>query len=150
MTKDPTPAEALAAIRDARGSVVEQMNKAHWSLDVLYGASCAGIVAGAGLPSPIGMTVTAVSICGLAVMVRVWQKQTGVWISGLSPKRARWVSISLGVLLVGLLIASLASGRMVGHWWPSIVFGLVAGVGSVVASRVWMRVYRRELAEEGA
>lgn len=151
MTDDhQTPTEALASIRDSRASVDDRLNRAHWSLDVLYGAACAIIVGGQGLPQPIGILSVAVGLAGLAVMVSLWRKQTGLWVSGLSPRRARWVALGLGAALVGFVVAGMVLNRVTGLWWPSLAVGVVAGVSAVAASRLWTRVYRRELAEEGA
>ncbi|MGV8928341.1 MAG: hypothetical protein ACOH1E_01190 [Brevundimonas sp.] len=145
MTNDqPTPAEALASITAARTAVGERL-KVHWGYDVLYGLSCAGIVGSHGLPQPWSFGVLGLSLAGLAGMVHLWRKQTGMWVSGISPPRARWVAFGLGVILLGLMFGSLYLERVTGLWWISLAAGAVAGVIAVVASRLWMRVYLREL-----
>ncbi|HYC75860.1 hypothetical protein [Brevundimonas sp.] len=147
MTEDPTPAEALASIRAARGSVGDRLT-VHWSYDVAYGLICGGIVASLGVPAPYGSLIVVVCMLGLVLMIQWYRKQTGVWVSGLSPRRARWVALGLGFVLVSLCIASLLLTRRLGLWWAPFATGAAAGLIAVVASRLWMRVYRRELENE--
>lgn len=147
MSEDPTPAEALASIRAARSSVGDRL-KVHWSYDLAYGLICGGVVASIGVPVPYGSLMLVVCMLGLVLMIHWYRKQTGVWISGLSPRRARWVALGLGFVLVGLCIASLLLTRRLGLWWAPFAAGAAAGLIAVVASRLWMRVYRRELEEE--
>lgn len=147
MTEDPTPAEALASIRAARGSVGDRL-KVHWGYDVVYGLICAGIVASLGFPAPWGSMIVVFCMLGLVLMVQWYRKQTGVWTSGLSPRRARWVALGLGFVLVCLCVGSLILTRRYDLWWAPFATGAAAGLIAVVASRLWMRVYRRELEEE--
>ena len=147
MSDDPTPAEALASIRAARGSVGDRL-KVHWAYDVVYGLICGGVVASAGVPAPWGSLVLVVCMLGLVLMVQWYRKQTGVWISGLSPRRARWVALCLGAVLLALTIGGLIVARRYDVWWAPLAAGAAAGLIAVVASRLWMRVYRRELEDE--
>ena len=144
MTEDQTPAEALASIAAARASVGDRL-KGHWAYDVVYGLCCAGIVSAQGLPQPWSILTVGPSVVGLGLMVQFWRKHTGLWVSGISPPRARWVAYGLGVVLVGLVFGNLYLSRVTGLWWIPLVFGAAGGVIGVVASRLWMRVYLREL-----
>ena len=142
---DPDPAEALASIRAARGAIDDRL-KVHWLYDAVYGLLCGGVVASLGVPQPFGTFIVTGCILGLVVMVRWWRKETGLWISGVSPPRARWVAYGLGVVLLALVLGGLWLTRH-GVWWGSLAAGGVAAVVGVLASRLWTRVYRRELAE---
>lgn len=147
MTEDQTtPAEALAAISAAR-TAVGQRFKVHWGYDVVYGVCCGGIVAAQGLPQPLGIGIVGLSVAGLALMVHKWRKQTGMWVSGVSPPHARWVAIGLMAVLLGLIFGSLYLTRITELWWIPLAAGVVGGIVAVLASRLWMRIYLRELGE---
>lgn len=150
MTNDPNPAEALASIKATRTAVGERMMNVHWSYDLVYGLLCGMIVSAIGLPQPYGILTTAIAIGGLGLMVRAWQKQTGTWVNGFSPPRARWVAIGLGLVMLALMVGGMWLVKTADLWWGSLATGAAAGVIAVIASRLWMRVYRRELAEPGA
>lgn len=145
MTDDqPTPAEALASITAARSAVTDRL-KVHWGYDVAYGLCCGGIVAAQGLPQPLGMGVLVLSIGGLGLMVQQWRKQTGMWVGGYSPPRARWVAIGLTVVLLGLVFANMYLSRVTDLWWSPLAVGAVGGIVAVLASHLWMRAYLRGL-----
>lgn len=145
MTQDPNPHEALASIKAARadfpGSVDYPLG-----YDLLYGAVCALLVAGQGMPDPWRFIALPIAMAGLVLMITAWRKKFGWWVSGYSPKRARWVAFGLGAVLVGLIVLSLY-GRSAGPDWLWLVSGGVGFVASIAGSRLWMHVWRRELAE---
>lgn len=143
--QDPNPQEALAAIQAARSSVAPDIAYPI-GYDVLYGAACGLLLASQGLPMPWSMVALALSCSGLALMMTAWRKKFGWWVSGYSPKRARWVAFALLPVFLGLLGLSLY-GRYVGPWWLFIVSGGIGFVVAIAASRLWMRVWRKELAE---
>lgn len=145
MTQNPNPHEALASIQAARNSVGNTMNYPIW-YDALYGGVCGLLVAGQGMPQPWSLIVLPIALGGLAAMVVSWRKRFGWWVSGYSPKRARWVAFGLLAVFLGLIGLSLY-GRYVGPWWLFIVSGLIGFVVSIIGSRRWMRVWRKELAE---
>ena len=126
MTQDPNPHEALAAIRAARESVPGPTGYPV-GYDLLYGGVCGLLVAGQGMP-------------------HLWRGKYGWWINGYSPKRARWVAFGLAAVLVGLIGLSLY-GRVYGPWWLFIVSGVLGALAAGLGGRLWMRVWRRELAE---
>jgi len=145
MTQDPNPHEALAAIREARadfpGSVDYPVG-----YDLLYGAVCALLVAGQGMPRPWSFIALPIAMAGLILMIVGWRKKFGWWVSGYSPKRARWVAFALGAVLVGLIALSLY-GRGPGPDWLWMVSGGIGFVAAIAGSRLWMHVWRKELAE---
>src|SRR4051794_35382633 len=115
MTQDPNPHEALASIQAARSSVVANTTYPAW-YDALYGGVCGLLVASQGMPTLWGLIVLPVALGGLAVMVMSWRKKFGWWVSGYSPRRARWVAFGLVGVFLGLMGLSLY-GRYVGPWW---------------------------------
>ena len=145
MTQDPNPHEALASIRDARAGLAPPADYP-LAYDLAYGAICALLVAGQGLPQPWSFIVLPIALGGLAVLVMWWRKTYGWWVSGYSPKRARWVAFGLVVVFVGLVGMTLY-GRTVGPSWLYLVSGGIAFVAAIAGSRLWLRVWRAELAE---
>lgn len=149
MTNDPTPAEALASIETARGAVSDRLS-IHWRYDLFYGLACGLLVAGQGLPQPYAVLTVPIAMAGLALMIRWWKARTGFWVDGFSPKAARPVALGLGALLISLMLASLYLTRVAGLWWGPLVTGGIAAIVAMLASRMWMRAYRRELARSAA
>lgn len=145
MTDDPPPAEALAAIREARGAVGRDLRHG-LGYELLYGLVCGLLVAGQGLPQPWAVLTVPIALGGLALMVRGWRARYGFWVDGFAPRRARWVALTTGAALALLMIASLA-GRAMDMAWIPLVTGPVAFVVAIVCGRWWMAVYRRELQE---
>lgn len=148
MSQDPqNPQDALASIRAARSSVAPSMNYP-LGYDLAYGAVCGLLVAGQGMPQPWSLIVLPIALGGLAILVMWWRKTFGWWVSGYSPKRARWVAFGLLAVFLGLISLSLY-GRFVGPWWLFMVSGALGFIAAIVGSRIWTGVWRRELAEIG-
>jgi len=145
MTQDPTPQEALAAIREARADLAAPANYPV-GYDLLYGAVCGLLVAGPGAPHPWGVIVLPVAMAGLALMITSWRAKFGWWVNGYSPKRARWVAFGLAAVFLGLVLLSLY-GRGSGPDWLFLISGGLGFVLAIAGSRLWMRVWRKELAE---
>ncbi|WP_122465464.1 hypothetical protein [Brevundimonas lutea] len=147
MSQDPNPAEALASIRQARDTLLPPATYPI-SYDLIYGVICGLLVACQGLPQPWSLLVLVISLAGLALMVRMWRDRMGYWINGYSPRRARWVAIGMVVVFIALMGGSLY-GRYVGPDWLFLVTGALGFVTAIIGGRVWMAVWRRELAETG-
>ncbi|MCS6625649.1 hypothetical protein N0B44_22300 [Roseibacterium beibuensis] len=147
MTQDPNPHEALASIRDARAGLALPADYP-LAYDLAYGAICALLVAGQGMPRPWSFIVLPIALGGLAGLVMWWRKKYGWWVSGFSPRRARWVAFGLVVVFLALMGMTLY-GRYVGPSWLYLVSGGIAFVAAIGASRLWLRAWRRDLAEAG-
>lgn len=145
MTQVPDPQAALASIQEARAGLAGTTGYPA-VYDLFYGAACALLVAGPGLPPPWSAIAPPVAMSGIAILVVWWRKRHGWWISGVSPRRARWVAFGLGAVLVALLGLTV-HGRGPGPSWLYLVSGGLAFVASIAGSRLWMQVWRRELAE---
>lgn len=148
MTRSTDPKEALAAIASARRTVPGDM-KYPLAYDAAYGACCGLLVAGQGLNQPWSALVLVISLVGLASMIHLWRKQNGWWVSGYSPRRARWAAIGLAAVLIGLMGLSIW-GRIAGVAWTPLATGTAGFVAAVVGGRIWMSVWKRELAEAEA
>src|SRR5690606_35631044 len=130
--------------RSARADVPGSANYP-FGYDLFYGGACALLVAAQGLPRPWDFLALGVSLAGFVLMIRWWRKNLGWWVSGYSPKRARWVAIGLAVGLLGLMGLS-AWGRYEGPGWLWMVSAGLAFAAALVGSRLWMRTWRKELA----
>lgn len=143
---DPAGAlDALNSIRDTREQALGKMDYWPWWYDAGYAASCALLVAGQGLGTGIGMACTAIALAILVIIMRKWQAETGVWVNGYSPKRARWAAFGLAALLIGLMAISIWFGRLQDVVWVPLVCGAIAAVLGLVGMRVWMALYRRDV-----
>jgi hypothetical protein len=145
MTDPSNPKDALAAIQAARAGVPGEMRYPP-SYDLAYGLICGLLVAGQGLPTPWSMIALVVSLAGLALIVRWWKKHMGWWVSGYSPKRARWVAFALVAVFLALMAVSLW-GKDEGIVWMPLATGAAGFVAAIVGGRLWMHVWKRELAE---
>ena len=145
MTQDPNPHEALASIRDARAGLAAPADYPV-AYDLAYGAVCAMLVAGQGLPRPWSFIVLPLALGGLAGLIMWWRKKYGWWVSGYSPKRARWVAFGLLAVFLALIGLTLYGNR-IGSSWLYLVSGGIAFVAAVAAGRLWLHVWRKDLAE---
>lgn len=141
----PSASEALAAIRTARAGIAGPPAYP-LGYDLLYGTACALLVAAQGLQAPYSLLVLALALGGLGLMIAGWRRHFGWWISGYSPRRARWVAVAMVVVFLGLMALS-HYGRTDGPWWLYLVSGALGFVAAIAGSRIWMRVWRAELAE---
>ena len=146
MTQDPNPQEALASIQEARASVGQSLDYP-FAWDLFYGAILGLMVGGAGFPQPWSTVTLALSLAGLAFMVRWWRNRTGWWVSGYSPPRAKWVAFGLVAVMMALMSLSFWTRLFDGPMWAPFVAGALAAVAAMIGGRLWMRAYRRDLLE---
>ena len=149
MTHDnPDPAEALAAIERAQKDVHRKVGAGSWRYDITYSAVIAGMIGSQALSMPLSAIGTMLGVVALSVMLRRESDRLGVMVTGVSPKRARWVAFGLGMVLVVMILGII----VLQHKAPSTAV-LVAGTAAAMvlafcialaASRLWLRVYRRE------
>lgn len=145
MTEQPDPREALDAIASARRAVPGEMNYPV-GYDLMYGVVCGLLVAGQGMRAPWSAFVVVFSILGLMFMIHWWRRKHGWWVNGYSPKRARWVAIAIATVLVGLMGVSIW-GKSAAVVWMPLATGAAGFITAVVGGRLWMHVWKRELAE---
>lgn len=149
MTENPTPEEALAAIKAARGEVGRSLDY-HPMWDVVGGIPVAIMVGGQGLPPPWSTLTVVFGILGVVWSMNAWKARFGWWVNGYSPKKARWVAFGLLALLVPLMLVGLWTSLGDGPWWLPLVTAVISWAIMAVGSRVWMKVYRKEVDEAGA
>lgn len=75
--------------------------------------------------------------------VRRFRRLNGVWLSGM--RKGATIPASVAALLIyfGAWLGSAAAARAEA-WWLVALLAVVAGVGFVLTSRWWMRLYRKE------
>lgn len=148
MTEDPTPAEALASIQRSQKDIQRKVAAGSWRYDIGYSAICAMMVGTQALDMPLNTLGVAIGVLLLAVLFRREADRLGVSITGLSPRRARWVAIGLGLVLIPLMLLAIllnhfaTSGVMLALGAASLM--AVAFIVCLIGSRLWLRVYRRE------
>lgn len=143
-TPEQSPADALASIRASRTTVADRM-VLPWFYDALYAVGAGGMVASQVLPTPLSTLGIFACVGLLVVYATVWKRKVGVWVSGITPRRARWVAISGGLTAAILMIVSMVCMREFGLWQVPLILGAVTMVAAFFINRLWVRVYRREL-----
>ena len=83
-----TPAEALDSIRRSRAVVADKVAKGSWTYDLIYSSIGAVMVAGQVAPLPFNVLASAGGAVAFALLARKWAQKTGVFVSGVTPKRA--------------------------------------------------------------
>lgn len=137
--------EALNSIRDTRADTLAKMDHWPWWYDAGYAAACALLVGGQGYGVPAGPLCSGLAMLVLVVIMRCWKAETGVWVSGLAPRRARWAAIGFGIILLGLIAASMTFGLQRGIVWAPLVCGALAAILGGAGMRVWMHLYRMDV-----
>lgn len=144
MVQSTDARDALVAIAETRKRAIETRYPIGY--DLIYGIICAALVAGQGLSQPWSMLVLVGSLVSLALLVRWWRDRCGWWVSGYSPKRARWVAYGLVAVFMSLIGLSLY-GRFAGPDWLFLVSGALGFVSAVAGGRLWMWMWRKDLGE---
>lgn len=142
--EDLSPLDAIEQARAARASVADRVAKTSWTYDLIYSALVSGLVASQALPVPTSVLGMVACTLALVVLSRTWAGRTGVWISGVTPARARWVAIGLGLAMAALMFAAVYLRRTTGEPWASLALAPVAFMVALAGSRLWWAVYRRE------
>jgi len=144
----PTPTEALAAIASSRKTVHDRVAVGGWRYDLTYAAIMGVMVGGQAFDNPWNVTASSLGVLALAVLFQHEARRTGLRITGVSPKNARWVAIAIGLVAAALMVGvSIVRRRL-----PEVDVGVIAAATAAVAfaagligSRVWRRVYRAEM-----
>lgn len=141
---NPSAAEALESIRSSRAQLAGHVSKASWNYDFKYSALVGGMVAGQGLPFPWHLVATGVFVLLLVLLLRGWVQRTGVMVTGLTPRRARWVAIGFGLLMGVAMVGVLLGTRKTGLWIIPVGGGVVSAVLALISSRLWWKIYADE------
>ena len=149
MTEDhPTPAEALAAIQRSRQSVHDRVAIGGWFYDLAYAVLAAFMVGGQALESPFNISASSIGLLGLAALFQFESRRTGLRLTGVSPKWARWVAIGIGLVCAAIMVGLVWVRRELPDapvWQVAAVSAGLAFVVALIGSRIWRRVYRAEM-----
>lgn len=139
--------EALLAIANARSSAAERVLTPWWYHPVL-GLLVAGFVLIYALGSPAVMAAgIAVYFAGIAVLVGLYRRKAGVWVSGFQAGAAsRWAYVAMSLFVLFMALAVVV-GRFTPHVWLVWVFGAAMFVIIVVCGRLFDMKLRAQLRE---
>ena len=143
-----TPAEALAAIEASRKAVHDRVATGGWRYDLTYAVIAAGMVAGQAFDVPYNVLASTMGVLGLSIIFQRESKRTGLRLTGVSPRWARWVAIGMGLLFAAAIVGLALIRRESPQTSITLIAGIAAVVTFVVAligSRIWRRVYRAEM-----
>lgn len=109
--------------------------------DALFSSVCGVFVGAQALPLTIRPFATIVVVLSLIALMLWWRRRIEWWLSGFAPRRARWVTFAMLVPLLGLMFWAWAMPML----WVAITAGITAAAVAFAASRLWARVWKREL-----
>ena len=140
--------EARAVLQAANAKLTAQ---AHWpwSRHAAYAAVVGGMVAAQSFAPPFSTVIIGALCCGIAAIIATDRAKRGVWISGWRGGRTRWVTLVSLALGIGGMFAALWLNVEMHMPWASFALAGVVFVAALLLSKLWERVYRREL-ERGA
>lgn len=138
------PAAALASIRQAQSAVHDKVVQGSWRYDLIYSSIAAVMVGGQAAPLPFNVLASGGGALALMLLMRRWAQKSGVMVTGVTPKKARWVAFGLGGLFMILMLLSLYAGRRGDMVWVPFALTVIAFVCGLALSRLWYRVYRAE------
>lgn len=144
----PTPTEALAAIARSRRAVHDRVVGRGWRYDLTYAAIMAGMVGGQALDNPFNVSASTLGLLALVLLFQDEARRTGVRVTGVSPKHARWVAIGIGIVAAALIVGVAIVRRQLPQFDVGVLAastGAVAFLVALIGSRVWRRVYRAEM-----
>jgi len=146
---DPQAAAAhLAALQADRAALADRAMQPWW-YDALLGLMTFGFFASYSLWFPWAPVVAVVLYgAGARWLMSVYRRLTGTWVSGDRPGPTRrawrvWTVCSVAVLVPAMVLELLLDVR-----GAMAVAGAVLGIGIVLISRWWSRIYIAELRGE--
>lgn len=139
-------AQALEDARRSREALGERLNKP-WRLRGIYALGVATVPGSQVFGLPWNNVVIAAGVVCMALAYRDWVRQTGVAVLGTTPPRARWVALGLGAVLLVLTVAALYFRLERELWWAPLAAAPLGFAAGWYGSGLWLKVYRRELAE---
>jgi len=142
-----TPAQALEAARLSRHTLGDRLNPPGW-YGPLYALMLGGMVAAQAL-EPVWSLFTSVACFTVIVAAhRIKVRTMGVSVLGVTPRRARWVAVGLALVFLTIFAVAVGLKLRADLWWAPLAGAPVAAAAALFGSRLWLRVYRRELAAE--
>ncbi|MGK5110562.1 hypothetical protein [Geodermatophilus sp. CPCC 205506] len=135
----------LAALADRRAALADRVVQPWW-YDVALGVLMAGFISSYATRSAVWITVALVLfMAGCLGLVAVYQRRTGLWLSGHRPGPTRKAIRALTVLYAVVFAGGALAEFLLGIRGAMVVAGIVLGVGVALTSRWWTRIYVAEL-----
>jgi len=144
MTEELDPREALALAERTRGRMLERAATPPWYAP-LYGLGCGLMVAGGGLPQPLGLTLVALGLIGVALLYTRWTDRSGLSVNGYRAGTTRVIAIGLVIALVALLLGGLMLRERLGLAWAPLLCGAAGAVLAAFASTAWDKAWRAQI-----
>jgi hypothetical protein len=143
---DRTAAEAELATLQAQRSALAERIVQPWWYDALLGLLIFVFLASYSLHSTWATVIAlVVFLAGLRGLMALYRRLTGLWVSGLRKGDTRRAIRVWFVLYAVVLGAAAAAEYLVDLRGAMAVGGAVIGVGLVLISRWWTRIYVTEL-----
>jgi hypothetical protein len=138
-------AEALAAVDEARTTLLQRVEGGSWRHDLIYSALAAASVMAQALPPPSVFLADAAVVVGFLTLARWQRARTGVSISCGASKRARWGLLTIGVLAGAAAIAVNIAARQGQPTSLALALGPAVGLIALGGSRLRRRIFRAEV-----
>lgn len=137
-------AAALGLVGAARSDLADRLVTPWWYHPALGGALALLIASFATRTPPLIAAAIALYFVSLVALPRLYRRATGIWVTGLTARRARRWAVALGCTAgVGLVL-----GLVLGYTDPVRLLGPVVAVAVFVLVQVFGRRFDDELREE--
>lgn len=136
--------EALNQIAAANREMADRVKAPgwyNWSLSLGLG----GLAAVQEAPVAVIFGYEAAFLILVAVLVRAYRRQRGVWIPGYRAGRTRWVAIGGAVFYAAIFMAGVILYREMHLRDACIAAGVVIAAGARLHCHFWEKAYRRDL-----
>ncbi|UZK68300.1 hypothetical protein OKW76_09465 [Sphingomonas sp. S1-29] len=134
---------ALALATDARRRMAQRAASPPWYAP-LYGLGMGGMVASFALPERLIVLGATGCTLGVLVLYSIWQRRTGLNVSGYRRGRTMPITVALLVCVLGLAAAAVVLRFRFGIGWAPVACGAVTAIVAGYASAVFDRVWRAE------
>jgi hypothetical protein len=148
MESDQSPRLALEQAAHAHAILSQRARAPVWYHPAL-GLLVGGLVAAQAAPAGLSLFYLPVFSLGLVLLVRTYQRRTGLWISGYRRGRTRLVAVSAAALTLAIMLGGVYLRFEGGFVWAPLAAAPLAAALVTWAGFVWERAYRADLTAEG-
>lgn len=137
-------ATALAAMDESRARLAAAADCPpirHWMFAGIIG----GLTATPALTPTLALAAEAALLVCIALVVRWDRRRTGMFINGYRAGKTRPVVFAMLAMVFTLYALGAWLSRAKGVWWAPLPLGVVAALGGYAFSKLWARVFRREM-----
>lgn len=141
----PEAAASLAAVRDSQARLARAADcppERH----LAFAALMAALTAAPAAPGWAGMLAVEAAVLIAIPLIVLWdRRRTGMFINGYKAGATRPVVFALLAAQTAVFLLSMWLGKERGLWPASLALALVSGALGFFGSRLWMRVWRRDM-----